>query len=239
MSNLIKRSKRIRFENMAGEKAIVALGQGVKKDGTLAVHSKGVVDKVSELLRKDSYSFVLFSGGSTPRSGFAVQKTEAEGMMEMLYSISNMQGVSVVLEKKSRDTVSNACFSREIIEGTGIREIDLVTPDHHRWRAGKIFRWVFGIEYKLNSEPSQDFLSADQKIAMQKAERASFGCTDYFWVKGGIKLGDYKQITAYLLKTHPFFNEKAHESFSDEDRRVLENVSLLRKGIDKYSSDPK
>lgn len=218
------------------EKGIVALGQGIKKNGELAIHSRKVVEKVAELVEKDTYSFILFVGGSTPRSGFVPARSEAEGMQEEFYKITNMPNVTVLLETKSKETLSNACFSRRIIEDIGIKEIDLVAPEHHIYRAAKLFRIAYGTTYKINKQPAQDVLTKEEKSKMWYAERASLECTLYIIDEAKLSFGNYKQIIAHMMRDSPIFNKNA--TVDPVVQKMMEHVTELRRGINKYSSNP-
>ena len=103
--------------------AIVVLGAGVTKKNNLPKMAKSRMDKAIELFSKGAAQLIIVVG-----------KKEASVMKR--YAVR--KGVSpsqIVKEPKSIDTISNATFTRRILEANKWRGIVVVTSDFHVPRA--------------------------------------------------------------------------------------------------------
>ena len=66
------------------------------------------------------------------------------------YAVSlGTDGKKIMKEEKSKDTVGNAYFSKQLIRKLGFRNIIVVTTEIHAHRAKIIFKMVFGPAYKI------------------------------------------------------------------------------------------
>ena len=85
--------------------------------------------------------YVILSGGYTSKETL---KSESQAMKDIMDSEFQTNKCKVVLEEKSRTTIENAVYVREIVEKmTDNFEMSLVTSCYHITRSLKIFREVF------------------------------------------------------------------------------------------------
>jgi uncharacterized SAM-binding protein YcdF (DUF218 family) len=116
--------------------AAVVLGAAVSADGRAS----------PALLRRVGHAVALFHGGRAARllmSGGLVRRPPAEA--ELMRAQALAAGVpddAVLTEARSRNTLENALFCREIIARQGWRRIALVTDGYHMPRALYCFRRV-------------------------------------------------------------------------------------------------
>ena len=119
--------------------AIIVLG-GVTRGivpGTDLTDLGGGVDRIihaAQLFKAGKAPRILLSGGNAP--GY---QPEAEAMADIL-KLMGIPADKMLLETKSRNTVQNAQYSKEIFQHNGIEKIILVTSASHMRRAETIFR---------------------------------------------------------------------------------------------------
>ncbi|GHV97194.1 membrane protein [Lactobacillus nasalidis] len=111
---------------------VIIHGAGIKKDGTVTKLLADRCDKAIEIYRKDPTSpYLVPSGGQ----GSDEVCSEAEAMRKYLVS----QGIpedKILLEDKSKTTMENVTFSKDLIEKRpGRKYTALVTSNYHIYRA--------------------------------------------------------------------------------------------------------
>lgn len=111
---------------------VIIHGAGIKKDGTVTKLLADRCDKAIEIYRKDPTSpYLVPSGGQ----GSDEICSEAEAMRKYLVS----QGIpedKILLEDKSKTTMENVTFSKNLIERRpGRKYTALVTSNYHIYRA--------------------------------------------------------------------------------------------------------
>ena len=111
---------------------VIIHGAGIKRDGTVTKLLADRCDKAIEIYRKDPTSpYLVPSGGQ----GSDEVCSEAEAMRKYLVS----QGIpedKILLEDKSKTTMENVTFSKNLIEKRpGRKYTALVTSNYHIYRA--------------------------------------------------------------------------------------------------------
>ena len=100
-----------------GTDAIVALGRGVRADGSLGLIARGRVDRALELFNRGVAPRIIFSGRSSLMSEGLPIVTEASAMAAYAMSRGLPPSASLV-EEESRDTIGNAYFVRTTVNLT-------------------------------------------------------------------------------------------------------------------------
>ena len=117
-------------EVLQPSEAIVVLGGGLKRDGTLGVSTKERVSYGVFLFKQGLGKYLILSGGDR-----VAGKIEAEEM----YEIALDKGVAtevMIKEAKSSNTYENAVYTKRVLRQRGIKgEIILVTSPYHMRRA--------------------------------------------------------------------------------------------------------
>lgn len=172
----------------------IVLGGGVMNDGTLPHDVEKRVLKAAQLFQKKSITQIIVTGNSTnPR----VQKTEAELMAHLLVQ----QGINrnkIILEKKAKDTIGNAVFSKELVIKKNLwKEIILVTSNYHMRRALSIFHHIFGREYKIIGKASYTHLLHRFRMMLREWEEKEIEVL----LLDTIPAGDHKKALTFMY-TH-------------------------------------
>lgn len=110
------------------------------------------------------------------------------------------KNLDIVSHLDSKDTVGDAIYSREYIEGLGGSfSLDVVTSDYHCERALKIFKFVFGdiCSIELHSVPTTD------PVSRQSSEKLSTEAFNETFSR--IPAGDFKAIKQRLIEFHPLY----------------------------------
>lgn len=130
--------------------AIIVLGGGINKDGSLPRVVKKRVDRAVELYKKGCASRLIMSGKWGVNSKITYPCTEAEAMEEYAV-LCGARRDDVLVEKKSQDTLGNAYWSKiTFLKPAKWNKFVVVTSDFHVKRAKYIFSKVFGPEYRMS-----------------------------------------------------------------------------------------
>ncbi|MDL9946372.1 YdcF family protein [Gordonia sp. ABSL11-1] len=123
-------------KTVAGRAAIVVLGYGLNRDGTMAPE---LVKRVSagKSQAETTTTLPIVVTGGVPKAGI----TEAAAMKKWLVS-NGIDAARVTEESRSGSTVANAQNTAEILRGQGISNIVLVTSPNHIRRGAADFAAV-------------------------------------------------------------------------------------------------
>lgn len=129
--------------------AIVVLGCGVRKDGSLTVITQTRVDKGVKLFREEVAKHIVLTGHKEHWLRYTPPKSEARAMKDYALSLG-VSKRSIVLEEKARTTLGNAYFTKkDVLEPRDWKNLVVVTSDFHVPRSEYIFRKVLGSSYTL------------------------------------------------------------------------------------------
>ena len=108
---------------------------------------------------------------------------------------------NIVTEINSRDTVGDAVFSKKnIIKKSSCKNILVVTSYYHVQRTKLIFEFIYGSNYSIKVEASDDISS---KLHIEKENKSLNVFRSTF---KGIKSGEDSNIYNRLIDEHPFYN---------------------------------
>ena len=154
---------------------IIVLGGGIDLQGKLPPHVYQRLDKAIDLFKRSSnckivatgkYSFLYDQLKKFPPA------TEAEKMAAYLLK-KNIPKEKILLEKKSKDTISNAYYLKKDFfipqkEKKGI----VITSHFHLARVRYIFNKIFGPDYDLEFIGLQERLAKDEeeKVVLRQKE---------------------------------------------------------------------
>jgi len=183
--------------------AIVVLGGGSKRNGELQIDSKIRIRKAVKLFERGEADKMILSGGYTKP-----MVSEAAKMMEYAIKISDhVQKKDVVLEEKSKDTIGNAYFTKQVMKRKGWRSVIVVTSSFHVPRSELAFRKTFGKKYKINFVGSVYSPKLFLVYVLIGIERKFYEMTKLFFKK--VKSGDDKAVAKKLKEYHPEYMPKS------------------------------
>ena len=108
---------------------------------------------------------------------------------------------NIITEINSRDTVGDAIFSKKnIIKKSTCKNILVVTSYYHVQRTKLIFDFIYGANYSIEVEASDNISS---KLLSEKEDKSLNVFRSTF---KGIKSGDDSNIYNRLIDQHPFYN---------------------------------
>lgn len=128
---------------------IILLGGGT--DGTLTpvLYTKERLDAFVKLYKKYQGVPIIVSGGYSTWMKFIPAHREADVMRHFLIA-HGIPKRSIFVERKSRDTIGNAFFSKKIIKkNPEWKKILVVTTEGHGDRSEWIFKKIFGKKYTI------------------------------------------------------------------------------------------
>lgn len=131
--------------------AVIILGGGVTKEGTVPMHTQLRLDAAFELYRQLGQHALFFPlSGGTPhkpnpvdRLGFPVWECTAAAKRLVEMGVPPGQ---IFEETTSLDTIGNAYFLRAVhVHPAGLRKLVVITNDWHMPRTRAIFDFVFAL----------------------------------------------------------------------------------------------
>jgi uncharacterized SAM-binding protein YcdF (DUF218 family) len=129
---------------------LIVLGCSPKQDGKPSDCMISRIRKAIHLYKKNNYSRIVLSGGP---SRYGVP--EAAVMRIMLLNFVPHE--KVMVERHSRSTVQNAVFCWALLKDKHVKNITVLTSEHHLPRARYIFRKLYShMKVSLDFEAAQD-----------------------------------------------------------------------------------
>lgn len=130
--------------------AIIVLGAGITPDGEPSPASALRTAKAVELLEVFSDAILIMSGNAPVRTGHAAPEDTEAAIMKKYAASLGADARKVLLEDNSRDTLSNATFTKkDYLIPRQLRNIMVVTSSFHVPRAEYLFRKVLGPDYLI------------------------------------------------------------------------------------------
>ncbi|GAC67056.1 YdcF family protein [Gordonia soli] len=153
-------------KDVRGKVAVVVLGFGLGKNGTMAAELVNRVTAGRAQAQATPTLPIVVSGG-VPRAGI----TEAAAMQKWLVS-NGVEANRIVAEGKSGSTVANAQNTAEILGAKGINDIVLITsPSHIRRAAADFGATGLRIVGTVTTATELDKYATPLKLSQQKGIR--------------------------------------------------------------------
>lgn len=198
--------------------AIIILGGGVGKKGNVLTSTKERLDEF--LKHQNFYNLpVILSGRWSGALKYAPKITEAQAMKNYL-AAKGVNPKRLLQEEQSLDTISNAVFSKKIIQKHSWKNILLLTSEGHIKRAVWIFRKIFGSDYKINPLPAKSKIKNSKRLVYEK-----------YLLAMTKRILKNNKLTAprELLKFHPFYSN------SPQAKQLLKEAAAAHRDI--YGSE--
>jgi len=153
--------------------AILILGGGLKKNGTIPLWTKRRIEKALEVFSGREYIIAL-SAGTTHKPPILKNKVPLyESVATANYLLKKgIPRQKILTETVSLDTIGNAYFARTIhTEPGNLKKLCIITSRFHMPRTRAIFEWVFNLR-PLKFKYKLDFLAASDKGIKQSIMNA-------------------------------------------------------------------
>ncbi len=194
--------------------AVIILGGGVRKNGSLPIWVLRRVRKALEYKDKTKY-FITSSAYTVNKKpvinkmGFPVNESIKMGELLKKAGISKSR---ILTERWSHDTIGNAYFTRLIhIDQLNLKKLLIITSEFHLPRSKAIFNWVFGLNnslfrpYKLDFESVSDS-KINSKIINSRIEKEQKSLLKLFETKKNIN--NLRQLHQWLFSKHGAYSLK-------------------------------
>jgi len=155
--------------------AIIVLGGGIRRDGSLTVVSRARVEHATALYRQGVAPRLILTG----RCGVFMPKSVSEA--SAMHTHAHAAGVPVdalLLEEHARSTLGNARFTlARYLAPNRWRRVHIVTSDFHASRASSLFRYTLGDAFELSVSVVASGASMEERVLrwLEPFKRLSLG----------------------------------------------------------------
>lgn len=123
-----------RIDHAEPSDVIVVLGSGLRRDGSPGPALYRRAEKAVRLYDEGIAPTLICTGGYTAGQ----IRSEAQACADILED-NGVPASAIVLEERSRSTIENAAYTREIMDANGWQTAVVVSDGYHLLRAGWIF----------------------------------------------------------------------------------------------------
>lgn len=187
--------------------AILVLGRGIYKDGSIPNSAKATIRKAVELYNQKSSSNIIFSGKWSYKIDYTPPITEAEAMANYAKSLG-LSEEAICIEKESVNTVFNLYnIKKQFLEPNDWYKVALVSLDPVYKRAFNDLKKMLGSKYQCDLIIAQFKFPKQKYEQIKQNEEEKLKVADQFYAK--IADGDDKAIydknIEYIKKRYPNF----------------------------------
>ena len=208
-------------------KIIVVLGVGVDENKKITKHSKLRYDVAIKF--QNQYDFIICSLYKTYKEKAKNQiKTEAEAGKEYLVE-KCVFSEKIILEEKSKDTFSNAYYTRELIENLNlnIEKITIVTSKFHMQKTKYLFDIVFpkenfNIDFIESENVNIDEIALKNRLISEKELILFY--TEHLEKTYGIIKGNIESIKKFMENSNPALTGKKDKYHQELTRKIESKI---------------
>lgn len=132
----------------------------------------------------------------------------ADAFALYLQSVHAIPASRIFVERRSRDTVGDAVYSRRVIApDPQSAEIAVVTSDYHVPRTEQIFRYVFGPDVRLRVVGA-----VSARPIGETREREETSLEVFKRTFSEVAPGDIDSIFQVMAEKHPYYNGEVYSS---------------------------
>lgn len=186
---------------------IVVLGGGIDKKGHLPQHVKERLKRAAEIFKKTKKAKILLCGKYSflyPKDSLP-PRTEAEAMRDYLLKLGIPEKV-IFLEKKSKDSISNAYYAKKLyFLPRQEKQAKVITSEYHLPRTKYIFQKIFGNSYKFQYIPTSSSLPKKEAKKVKKRQKELLNKTK--GILGKMRDGDHNFLKGKFYKIK-YYREK-------------------------------
>jgi uncharacterized SAM-binding protein YcdF (DUF218 family) len=186
---------------------IVLLANEMDASGKLNPESRARADLAALVFAESGADLIIPCGWDyRPDSDLAI----SDAIASYLSSDAGISGSKIYSERRSRDTVGDAVFTRKDFDRIGLpQKLSVVTTDYHVPRTREIFNFVYGNSAGVSVLGARSDKTPSTKIS----ENASLDA--FHKTFAGISPGDFSAIASRMFDEHPFYNGAVHPRFQD------------------------
>lgn len=207
---------------------LVILGAGVDKNEEPSVAGKLRCDKAIE--REEQYDFILCSSDRSWRKELNQHKlSEAQSMKNYLVK-KGITKNKIILEEESKDTFSNAYYSRIILDKMKVKKFDVITSKFHMPKTQFLFDIVFPAkDYILNFIEAPDPPAEDRWFQLKKeSEKLLIDFyKEHLFTTYGLQKGKMQDIKKFIEEINPAMTGKQdlfHQKLTTKVNERLKHI---------------
>lgn len=188
--------------------AVIILGGGVRKNGTMPIWTLRRIKKALEYKDKTSYfiatsAYTINKAPVINKLGFPVNESIKIGELLVKAGIDKSM---ILTERWSHDTIGNAYFTRIIhTDQLNLKKLLIITSEFHMPRSKAIFEWVFNLNKSILNPYKLNFISASDcglnlDVINSRIEKEKKSLDNLTETKN--KILNLKQLHNWLFQKH-------------------------------------
>ena len=203
-------------------KALIIPSGGVDENGYPNIRSKLRYDYAIQ--HSGEYDVILCSTGYTYRKT-PLLISEAESGKRYLQGMG-VDISKIICEEQSKDTFSNAYFSRKIFDEMGINEITVVTNAFHLKRVIFMFSFVFSNGYTISFAAAEDPpFSVEERRNHELHETTIINFYETHLTQTyGIQAGNMESMKQFIFQYNPAFTGNKDHYHQELTLQLQRNV---------------
>lgn len=189
-------------------KVIIVLANEMSQQGELNAESQARADLAADLFLSGDYKQIITCGWDYRVDS---EISIADAFEAYLVNVRQISSESIHAEIRSRDTVGDAVFTRQLVDENDLFESEfvVVTSNYHVNRTREIFTFVYG-------ESAHISVIGSDSVSLQTHEQTENKSVEAFRASfAGVSSGDIDSIFTRMLKSHPFYNGEIHPQFQN------------------------
>lgn len=219
---------KVRSLNKPAKPIIIALGEGMKYDGTLLPNTIEAVNTSVALFKAGIADAILFSAGKAFKFRDRLKYKEALRMKDRAIEIG-MDEKHILTETDSVDTPTNAYFTKLLVTKKlpYARKIILVAPNSHMGRSIFLFKMIFGPGYKIIPKTSKNRFSKPELKIVKECERISMKLSKLYFKEYNFSPGDDKKFKRIMKDKYLIYNKNS--KVTKQQAALFDRLIKLRK----------
>ena len=184
-------------------KSILVLSHLMSKEGNLGSESIQRTELAINLFKTNEYNFIITSGWAYHPD---CKDCICDVIKNYIIKKTKINSNKIITLSKSRDTVGDAFFSRELAQKYDFKKIVVITSDYHVARTKKIFNKFFLNISDIEIIGVNTYISTNEMI-IKKEEKSLKSFEKTF---NSIDFNNNKSIYNCLLEKHPYYNGQVY-----------------------------
>ena len=174
--------------------AILALGRGIKPDGSLPDSAQAVVKTACKLFDANVAPRIIISGKWSRRYEYVPPQTEASAMKRLALAMG-VQPEAIIIEEEAMDTISNLYFVKiKLLLPNKWNKILLLVVAPQDKRPPFLARYILGSDFRCDIRQIDFEFPSEKREEFDREEVQKLSKLQQFFTENSVQTGDHEKI---------------------------------------------